>query len=44
MIRGIEKGRIVDDDDDRHAFVRRLGMVAAASSHNMFGADNAAIC
>jgi len=28
MIRGIEKRRIVDDDVDRHDFVRRLGALA----------------
>ena len=28
MVRGINKQRIVDDDDDRKAFVRRLGLLA----------------
>ncbi len=31
MIRGIERRRIVDDDQDRSDFVRRLGELAAAS-------------
>jgi putative transposase len=28
MVRGINKQRIVDDEDDRKAFVRRLGLLA----------------
>jgi REP element-mobilizing transposase RayT len=31
MIREIEKGSIVEDDDDRREFVRRLGAVARDS-------------
>ena len=31
MIRGIERRRIVDDDQDRSDFVRRLGDLAATS-------------
>ena len=33
MVRGIEKGKIVDDDDDRKNFVRRIGEVALIRGH-----------
>jgi hypothetical protein len=41
MIRGIEKGSIVEDDDDRREFVRRLGAVARDSGTAIYawGAD-----
>ena len=31
MVRGIEGNQIVMDDDDRHLFVSRLGIAAAAT-------------
>jgi hypothetical protein len=32
MIRGVEGGRIVDDDQDRSDFMRRLGALAGTES------------
>ena len=40
MIRGIEKGSIVEDDDDQREFVRRLGAVARQRHGDLrLGAD-----
>ena len=36
MVRGIEGNRIVMDDDDRHLFVSRLGVAAAATGTKIY--------
>jgi REP element-mobilizing transposase RayT len=36
MVRGIEGNRIVDDDEDRHYFVSRMGKVAAETSTKIY--------
>ena len=36
MVRGIEGNRIVGDDDDRHLFVSRLGIAAAATGTKIY--------
>ena len=36
MVRGIEGNRIVVDDDDRHLFVSRLGIAAAATGTKIY--------
>jgi len=36
MVRGIEGNRIVKDDDDRHLFVSRLGIAAAATGTKIY--------
>lgn len=32
IIRGIEKGKVVDDREDRHNFVSRMGKIASDTS------------
>ena len=36
MVRGIEGSRIVTDDDDRHLFLSRLGIAAAATGTKIY--------
>ena len=36
MVRGIEGNRIVTDDDDRHLFLSRLGIVATATGTKIY--------
>jgi REP element-mobilizing transposase RayT len=36
MVRGIEGNRIVDDDEDRHYFVSRMGKVAAETGTSIY--------